>query len=116
MKRKIILLACLWSVSAFAGDTFLACPQALPTDNPNFCPSFRTSATCHCTAKGMPKSLCQDLDKMYDRMVGMFGSLQKACAFQKDTPTQTCIDDWNCYRLGGKDSQGKLCSSTGNRC
>lgn len=116
MKRTLILLACAFSMSSFAGGALLKCPQALPTDSPKFCPSFKSVAECHCVSAGLPKMMCQNVESIYTRMISMFGSLQKACEYQKDTTVQTCIDDWNCYRKGGKDSQGRLCSSTGKSC
>ncbi|RUR05419.1 hypothetical protein [Legionella sp. km772] len=92
------------------------CPKALPTNNAGFCASFKVAAVCHCTTSGLPAGMCQDMNALYNRMIGLFGSVQKACQYQKDTTTQNCIDSWSCYRSGGKDSQGRLCSSTGNSC
>jgi hypothetical protein len=92
-----------------------SCPGALPTTHTDFCNSFKTCATCYCSSR-LPPVLCQDVSKIYERMISMFGSVQRACEYQKDTPTQVCVDDWNCYRSGGRDSQGGLCSSTGNAC
>jgi hypothetical protein len=93
-----------------------ACSNALPTDNPGFCSSFKSVATCYCTNSGLPSGMCQDMNALYNRMIGMFGSLQKACEFQHYTTTQDCVDNWNCYRLGGVDSRGRLCSSNRNAC
>ena len=90
----------------------LACSKALPTDNLKFCASFKTVATCYCTSSGLPAGMCQDMNALYNRMIGVFGTLQKACQYQKYTSVQDCMDNWNCYRFGGKDSTGKLCSST----
>jgi len=53
---------------------------------------------------------------VYDRMINMFGSLKRACEYQRDTSVQNCMDDWNCYRFGGVNSLGGLCSSTGKAC
>lgn len=97
-------------------SSFAACDQALPTSSPNFCPSFKTVAICHCTSSGLPGFMCQDMNALYSRMISIFGSVQKACEYQKDVPARTCMDDWNCYRNGGKDSLGRLCSSTGRAC
>jgi hypothetical protein len=94
-----------------------ACEQALANTNPGFCSSFKSVAKCHCVELGLPKGMCDDMNALYGRMMFLFGnSLQKVCEYQHDTTTQTCIDDWNCYRLGGKNSQGALCSSTGKAC
>jgi hypothetical protein len=112
-KALVVSLSYFLSASCFA---FAACPQALPTSDAGFCPTFQAAAQCHCSSKGLPKSMCQDMPKLYDRMISMFGTLERACAFQHDTDTQTCIDDWNCYRNGGKDSKDGLCSATGNPC
>ncbi len=99
------------SSSVFA----LACPTALSVDHPAFCSSFKTAAVCHCTSSGLPASMCQDMNALYNRMISMFGSVERACAYQKHTSAQVCMDSWNCYRRGGVVS-GKVCSSTGNAC
>ncbi len=93
-----------------------ACTNALPTNNAGFCSSFKTAATCYCTSSSFPAGMCQDMEALYNRMMGVFGSLEKACAFQKYTDPQDCIDNWNCYRKGGHDSQKRLCSATGKSC
>lgn len=94
----------------------LDCGKAPPPSDPNFCGAFRQIAQCHCTSSGLPSELCVNMDDLYDQMISIFGSQQNACSFQQDTPYQTCMDDWNCYRLGGKDSNGQLCSQTGKAC
>lgn len=96
--------------------TVLACDNALPTNDVNFCPSFKQVAICYCTSSGLPAGLCQNMNTLYNRLISVFGSLQRACEYQRYTSTQDCIDNWNCYRAGGVDSQGKLCSSTGSAC
>lgn len=112
MIRKFFsVLMCFFSISAFA-----ACTNAVPTDNPAFCPSFKTAAICYCTASGLPAGMCQDMKILYARLISVFGSVQKACEYQKYTTTQDCMDNWNCYRLGGVDSRGRICSSTGKSC
>ncbi len=60
--------------------------------------------------------MCQDMNALYNRMIAVFGSLQKACAFQHYTSTQDCIDNWTCYRQGGVDSRGRACSSNRSPC
>jgi hypothetical protein len=57
-----------------------------------------------------------DIKLIYNRMIAIFGTIEKACNFQVETSVQTCIDDWQCYLKGGKDTQGGLCSSTGKAC
>jgi hypothetical protein len=128
MKKSAALLSIFFSFFFFTSTSYAFflemfvspihanCSQALPTDNPAFCASFKSVAECHCTSSGLPPGMCQDMTTIYNRMVKIFGSQQKACEYQKDVPTQQCMDDWNCYRSGGRDSQGKLCSSTGQVC
>lgn len=130
MLKKLIILCCSYSlflfsssvmsaseVSAFSKATlFLSCPQAVSDDDPGFCASFQSVAQCHCMEAGLPQPMCADMKALYNRMVGIFGSQQKACEYQKDTDTQTCMDYWNCYRQGGTDSHGRLCSGTGKAC
>lgn len=110
MKRLLVLLASLYSCLSFA------CNNALPTDDPNFCSSFSASASCFCAESGLPGSTCNDLKKLYDRMIFVYGSLEKACTHQNHTTPQDCVDTWTCYRNGGVDSQGKACSGTGLSC
>ncbi len=116
MIKQILLVTAttLFSVSVYANE--IACPQASETNSPTFCSTFKVAAGCHCLAQHMPAKVCADMGKIYDSMLTFFKTLQKACEFQHDTPTQTCIDDWNCYRLGGKDSKGRLCSNTAKAC
>ena len=110
MKKRFIGLVYFLSIPAFA------CSNALPTDDANFCPSFKSVATCYCVSSGLPSGMCQDMKALYERMINLLGSLKKACEYQHYTSTQDCIDNWNCYRLGGMDSHGRLCSSTGKAC
>ncbi|WP_173236757.1 hypothetical protein [Legionella antarctica] len=110
IKRIFGVCMYLFSLSVFS------CPGALPTDHVNFCASFRTAATCYCTSSGLPAGMCQDMTALYNRLIGVFGSLQKACEYQRYTTTQDCMDNWNCYRLGGIDSHGRLCSSNQLAC
>lgn len=126
IKRILIVFMGLMSVcaSAYSEDfpievnmsAAYACPNALPTNDPNFCPSFRTAATCYCVASGVPSMLCQNMNTLYNRMISIFGSVQRACEYQKYAPTQICIDNWNCYMRGGLDSFGRPCSSNQMSC
>ncbi len=110
LKGSIFILLNLFILKAFS------CVNALPTDNVQFCPSFKSAATCYCTSSGLPSVVCQDMKSLYNRMVVVLGSLEKVCAYQHNTSTQECIDEWNCYLKGGVDSQGRLCSSTRKAC
>jgi len=98
----------------------LGCPQAVPTTDGGFCPSFKSVAHCQCVSRGLPDGMCQDMNALYSRMISMFGTLAAACEYQEktshDTTKQQCIDDWNCYRSGGRNSQGGLCSASGKAC
>ena len=106
MNKKIIAaFLCFFSVSGFA------CTNALPTDDDNFCASFRAAGVCYCTASGVPAGLCQDMNALHSRMVIVFGSLQRACEHQSYTTPQDCVDNWNCYLHGGVDSQGRVCQA-----
>lgn len=106
-----IILACIVSVSAFA------CERAAPTTDKGFCASFKKVAICHCM-KSLPNSVCSNIsmETLYNMMVARYGSMETACKKQSDTSQQDCIDNWNCYRKGGKNSHGGLCSATGNKC
>ena len=111
MIKKISLIVVLLCNSAV-----FACSTALPTDDINFCSSFKAVATCYCTSSGLPSSMCQDMNALYYRMIGVFGSLQSACAYQGYTSAQDCINNWSCYLYGGVDSTGRSCSSTQRAC
>lgn len=100
----------------FLSPNHFACSDALPTNDVNFCSSFKAVAICYCKASGLPSGMCQDMEALYTRMVVVYGSLQLACERQKHTSTQNCLDTWNCYRRGGVDSNNQSCSSTGLAC
>ena len=106
-----IFIIYLLSWSAFA-----TCIDAVPTDYTNFCASFKSVAICHCTSSGLPSGICQDMNFLYRRMVGLYGSLEKACSHQRHTSYQNCLDNWNCYLLGGVDSKKRICSSNRRAC
>lgn len=110
IKKLLATSIYLFSISGFS------CTNAQPTDSINFCSTFKAAATCYCTASGLPASMCQNMKVLNARMIIVFGSLQKACEYQHYTSTQDCINNWNCYLQGGKDSNGKLCSSTQRPC
>ena len=100
----------------FIPRTHASCTNALPPSHEKFCPTFKTAAQCSCTSSGMPASMCRDMATLYKRMIAVFDEQRKACEFQRDTSMQNCMDSWDCYRLGGKDSNGRLCQSTGAAC
>lgn len=113
LRTLITLMTCFFAFSSFAST--LSCPQALPTNSPNFCQSFKDVAQCHCT-EALPKQLCANMKMIYQRMIGIYGTVERACKSQRDTSTQNCIDDWKCYRNGGNNANGEPCSNTGNKC
>lgn len=115
MTRMIIaLFVCFFSIVGFSMPT--SCPPASSTGTPNFCSSFKMAAECYCTSSGLPRGMCGNMEQLYNRMISMFGSLQRACEFQHNTTAQICVDDWNCYRFGGVNSQSEACSTTGKSC
>ena len=114
-KKIVILLVCLLSFSSFS-TTLATCPPATEIYGPGFCSSFKLAAQCHCTSSGIPKGMCMNMQSLYDRMTSIFGSVRRACEYQRDTNTQNCIDSWNCYRSGGVTSQNQLCNGTGSAC
>jgi hypothetical protein len=128
MKKILAFVMCFFSASCFAfvpatkttATTLASCQQAVATTNPGFCPSFKSVAQCQCVSRGLPPGMCQDMKLLYERMIAMFHSVESACKYQADTSHDTtqqqCIDDWTCYRTGGRDSQGGLCSSSGSAC
>src|SRR3990167_929613 len=105
-----------WIFSWFIATTHSNCSKGVTANNAEFCAVFKSVAQCHCTSSGLPLSMCKDMGKLYQRMLSIFRSQKNACEYQKDTTTKNCMDDWNCYRLGGRDSYGELCNSTGQHC
>ncbi len=100
------------SFGAFSG----VCPQIDQYDSPQFCQEFENIARCHCTNSGLPARMCQKVDLIYSRMISTFGTIEKACRFQKDTSVQNCIAAWQCYLKGGQLEDGRLCNGTGYAC
>lgn len=116
MKKIILFLMCLVSASSFAAAENVMCSRSVPTTDSNFCPSFAEATRCYC-ASHLPSSMCKDVNAIYKRMIAVYGSLEHACAaHERQAPKQDCIDAWNCYRNGGRDSHGGLCSATGKSC
>jgi hypothetical protein len=125
MKKILLWCLCVVSFSCFANPqhasplphSFQTCDQAVPSTDPNFCGSFKAIADCHCLENGLPEETCGNMGEVYDFMLIYYKKLEIACYEQRDiVDQQICIDDWNCYRNGGVNSQGQLCSSTGNAC
>lgn len=114
IKKIVFLFSCLFSMSCFALNT--ACPQAEDTSSTNFCKSFKDVAKCHCMDSGMGDKVCSSMFLIYNAMIAKYKTVERACEIQKHTTKQICLDDWKCYREGGKDSRGKACSGTGKLC
>jgi hypothetical protein len=115
MKKFLLFVMCFAASACFASAPS-RCAQSAPTTAPEFCSSFKSVASCHCTESGLPSFACDSMSFLYNAMVARFGTVERACASQHDTSTQNCIDDWNCYRLGGYNSQGGACGGTGGSC
>ncbi len=115
IKKLPVLSISLYYLFVFS-SAFAACPPATPTNAPGFCSSFKLAAQCHCTSSGLPLGMCTNMRALYDRMNSMFGSVRRACEYQHETSPQNCIDSWNCYWSGGRNSQNELCSGTGRSC
>lgn len=93
-----------------------ACPAAAAVNSPDFCSSFRSVAQCHCVSHGLPARMCTDINVIYQRMLLVYSSMERACQHQSNTSPQNCINSWNCYRNGGATPDGELCSGTGASC
>jgi hypothetical protein len=106
------LNAALWLYCS----SLLACPEALPITDSNFCQSFDVAAKCYCVTSGLPLKMCDSTQKVYNRMISVFRSVESACSFQRNTTYQKCVDNWNCYRLGGSNAANEWCSGTGAAC
>jgi hypothetical protein len=110
---KNIFLASLMTLSSF---NVLACGKASAYDTPEFCQNFQEIAKCHCVASGLTARMCSNVPQIYNRMISAFGSIERACRFQKDTSVQNCVDAWQCYQQGGQLADGRICNGTGLPC
>ena len=121
MIRKIICVCVLlFTVNVVASPIFPisseyhATQQCTVTSDTvsNFCDLFKSAVT---SCSPLPLSM----HALYSMMITVYGTLQTACnkqASQYGSDPQTCVDQWNCYWNGGKDSKGGLCSGTGKLC
>ena len=124
MKKLIFLFMLTFSFSCFATTSpsskanssckTMDCAEAAATTSPDFCKSFEDVAPCQCKSHGGTTKFCTGMDKIYQNMIDIFGSLESAC--KRHSNPQLCVDDWNCYRNGGTNHEGGLCSGTGNSC
>lgn len=110
---KRIFLGVVFSFFSLAS---WSCQQADAYDTPEFCANFESIAKCHCQATGLPARLCANVPMIYSRMLSTFGSIEKACRYQKDTSYQSCLDAWQCYQKGGRLADGRICNGTGLPC
>jgi hypothetical protein len=112
MKKFVVGVICFFCTSVLIAG----CPKAAGTNTPQFCATFKTAAQCHCTASGLPQALCTNVRLLYQRLIITFGTIEKTCAFQRDTTKENCIESWKCYLNGGKNMAGQLCNGTGRSC
>jgi hypothetical protein len=114
LKKSFFSLCLLLGISSinYAGN----CPATPPYDSPQYCTSFENIARCYCMNSGLSAKICNDVHLIYDRMVATFGSLDRACKFQKNSSYQQCMDSWICYLKGGQAKDGTLCNGTGLPC
>jgi hypothetical protein len=96
---------------AFLTSSAHACLKIDDFASPEFCQVFSEIARCHCNHSGLPSRLCQNVQDIYRRMIATFGSIEKACRFQKDTSQENCMNAWKCYLQGGQLENGQSCSS-----
>ena len=88
------------------------CAVASDSDS-QFCVNFKKAVQGCCPIPGL------SMQKIYNMMIAVYGSLQNACeknAAKYGGTAQTCLDQWNCYWNGGKDSVGNSCDGDGVRC
>ena len=107
-----MVLISIYSSLVFSSN----CPQAVAADDENFCSSFQSVAQCHCQASGLPASMCNNVSLVYRRMIITFGNIERACMFQKETSTATCLEYWRCFQEGGMTDSGLLCNGNGSAC
>src|SRR5580693_2747985 len=124
MKQIFVFILAFFTISAFAVTNKVTpvnnvalpedCKKADPIDSPTFCTTFEAAAKCYCRNASPIPAACKSASKVYEYMLSVHhGNLEKACKYAADhqpgTTPQECIDDWNCWRSGGRDSNGKLC-------
>lgn len=93
-------------------------PKPVKSDTEaNFCSDFKATVQCQC--QFFTGSSCGTMKDIYNNMIGEYG-LEGGCKFayamQWASSVQSCKDQWRCYRNGGKDSKGGLCSEDGHAC
>lgn len=111
MKKILLFIMCLFSVSCFAeplkGMQQQPYPNCTPASwNPpdaNFNAEFEAAAYCNCALKGhLTEDYCKNvlgMHMIYVMTIQKFGSIPGACSpdVQKDVPTDECIGQWNLY-------------------
>ena len=108
----VSLVFSMMTCAAFSAS----CPHAEPSNSPGFCASFKVSAKCYCMSSKLSEGMCADMKLLYTRMISIFGTVQRACDFQRDTSPSDCVDAWHCFLDGGMTSSGGLCNATGASC
>lgn len=128
MKKILAIFLYTLSFSCFAANPVILeeCGKVTDRTASTFCGEFKDIAHCHCRADSgnrLPDDKCyQTKTFVYPNMLATFGSQDAACRWQaehgseKRAKYQECMDDWNCYMKGGKDSNGGVCGSTGRSC
>ena len=77
MKRIFIIwLVCFLNFPSYAANSYLTCPKAAATNDPNFCNSFKSVAICHCIESGIPAGKCQSMQYIYDLMIARFNQYE----------------------------------------
>lgn len=94
------------------------CPITPAVTSNKFCSGFKKVVTCECD-KMAPFNIhyfCRSMSVIKNNMDRYYGGVAKSCKQQKKAPYQDCMDHWNCYLHGGRDSKGHLCNSSGKSC
>ncbi len=84
-----------------------------------FCGNFSKAAICDCKAKAgiLGPIFCGNMDAVYKAMMTKYPSIEAACNDQSPANLrQACIDNWHCFRNGGKTAGGAQCSGSGKSC
>lgn len=113
-KNKLIFVF----LSVFSSCIFAAssCSPATAVSSPGFCKSFGDAAKCHCRSAGLPEGMCKNYKLLYNRMINIYGSVERACRAQHETTVEECMNDWACFLDGGQTASGEICSGTGESC
>lgn len=129
MKDKILSVICsvlfLFSLNSFSAvfpvelnTVATQCPTVPSYKDATFCHEFKTTVLCNChNAITNPKlwpTYCKNVTKIYNEMIGEYGSIRGGCTHEWGTNDPTdlkeCRNQWHCAMFGIAYTPGAVCS------